>query len=79
MGAGSPPLTLPFMPERSGRQRPVSDTLAIQCYAAHYRLVHADAGMRLTSVEAISPFHQEGSVEGSIRWGGKAQGRAFGK
>ena len=56
-----------------------ADTLAIQCCAAHYRLTCADAGMCLASVEAISPFHQEGSVEGGIRQGGKARGRAFGK
>ena len=56
-----------------------ADTLAIQCHAAHYCLAHANAGMRLASVEAISPFHQEGSAEGGIHRGGKAQGRAFGK
>ena len=56
-----------------------ADTLAIQRRAAHYRLARADAGMRLASVEAISPFHQEGSAEGGIRRGGKARGRAFGK
>ena len=56
-----------------------ADTLSIQRHAAHYRLARADAGMRLTSVEAISPFHQEGSAEGGIRWGGKARGWAFGK
>ena len=56
-----------------------ADTLTIQCHAAHYHLVCADAGMRLASVEAISPFHQEGSAEGGIHWGGKARGRTFGK
>ena len=56
-----------------------ADTLTIQRRAAHYRLVCANAGMRLASVEAISPFHQEGSAEGGIRRGGKARGRAFGK
>ena len=56
-----------------------ADTLAIQRRAAHYRLARANAGMRLASVEAISPFHQEGSAEGGIRRGGKARGRAFGK
>ena len=56
-----------------------ADTLAIQRRAAHYRLARADTGMRLASVEAISPFHQEGSPEDGIRRGGKARGRAFGK
>ena len=56
-----------------------ANTLAIQHRATHYRLTRANASMRLTSVEAISPFHQEGSSEGGICQGGKARGRAFGK
>jgi hypothetical protein len=55
-----------------------ADSLAIQCRTTHYRLVQADAGTRLASTEAISPFFQEGSSEScSVR--GKTRGRVFGK
>jgi hypothetical protein len=55
-----------------------ADLLAIQRRTAHYRLAQADAGNRLASTEAISPFFQEGSSEGrNVR--GKTRGRVFGK
>ena len=55
-----------------------ADTLGMQRRAAHYRLARADAGTRLAAVEAISPFFQEGSVEGRAGRG-KTRGRVFGK
>jgi hypothetical protein len=56
-----------------------ADTLGMQRRAAHYRLARADAGTRLAAVEAISPFFQEGSSEGSMGRRGKTRGRVFGK
>jgi hypothetical protein len=56
-----------------------ADTLGMQHRAAHYHLARADAGTRLAAAEAISPFFQEGSSEGSMGRRGKTRGRVFGK
>jgi hypothetical protein len=67
-----------YKPYSACKLQAEADTLTMQQRAAHYQLARANAGIRLVAVEAISPFHQEGSAEGCSHRG-KTRGWVFGK